>query len=399
MSGKPPTADPSADESLSRSSTASPDATQSGHPEVEPVAAELAGDSASQTGAADTSPQVAPAASPEQPPGGSSPEHHGSSPEHRGAQRSEGPQTPSMVATVPQPPRVGQTTTPPEPTSRHWRKNWLIWLPLTLVAVFVILAGPAMLLMGGFHRMAGVWFIVQAEQRYQADDLEEAERLLDRAAAWLPDDPLVYDHRGQVRLERNDPQGALADFNRVIELNPHYYGGYAGRSAALQRLGRFREAIDDCNRAIKLRPESDPAPWNNRAYARALGNMELDTALSDIEHAIELSGEKDGNEVAAYLDTRGYIRFRLGQHEAALADLNRAVELAQRAYEQLQQADEQTADSANGQKRRTRLAREELAVILHHRGLTHRALGHTAQADEDLQRAKQLGYDPARGVQ
>jgi hypothetical protein len=47
---------------------------------------------------------------------------------------------------------------------------------------------------------------------------------------------------------------------------------------------------------------------------------------------------------------------------------------------------------------RLRQARESLAVMLHHRGLTLRQLEKPEDAKRDLSRAEQLGYNPAKGV-
>ena len=49
-------------------------------------------------------------------------------------------------------------------------------------------------------------------------------------------------------------------------------------------------------------------------------------------------------------------------------------------------------------RRRQRGARQELAVLLHHRGLIHQKLENVSQAAADLQRAQELGYSPADGV-
>jgi hypothetical protein len=42
--------------------------------------------------------------------------------------------------------------------------------------------------------------------------------------------------------------------------------------------------------------------------------------------------------------------------------------------------------------------RHNLAVIYHHRGLVYERIGKTRQAQADLERARQLGYDPEKGV-
>jgi hypothetical protein len=36
--------------------------------------------------------------------------------------------------------------------------------------------------------------------------------------------------------------------------------------------------------------------------------------------------------------------------------------------------------------------------MYHHRGLVQQKLGHDAEAQDDLRRGEQMGYNPARGV-
>jgi len=280
----------------------------------------------------------------------------------------------------------------PEEPSEFGARRTRRWLWFALLAALCIF-GSSVLFSGGFNRAVGLWWIVKADQCYREDDLDGALNALNRAAARLPDDALIYDNRGQVRLELNDLTGALEDYNELIDLNPDFFGGYAGRGAVYQRLGRFREAIDDFTRAIALRPESDPTQLNNRAYARALGNMELEAGMADIEKALELANEAN----AAYLDTRGYLHYRLGHYDAALEDLNEAVALSESEAQRIADASaNDKKESARG-KRLERLAREELAVLLHHRSLVHAALGNEEQAADDARRAEELGFDPERG--
>jgi tetratricopeptide (TPR) repeat protein len=268
---------------------------------------------------------------------------------------------------------------------------------IRLVAAFIL----GLILAGGLGwavlqpfagRLAAGWILRHALQRFDQLDFPGALAELDRAVELLPNAPGVCFLRAKVRLEAGDVAGALAEYNRLIELNPHFAGAYAGRSVAYQRLDRHREAIEDLNKVIELRPPWDAQPLNQRAYARALAaetidRKELEAGLADIQRAIELAGTED----AAFLDTRGYLLHLVGRHDEALADLDRAVSLAE--------ADRKAAsESGPLSPREARLHDHTLAVTYHHRGLVHRALGHTSQAEKDLKRGDELGYDPAKGV-
>jgi tetratricopeptide (TPR) repeat protein len=64
-----------------------------------------------------------------------------------------------------------------------------------------------------------------------------------------------FSQRGISRFEKNDLQGAIADFSKAIELNGHELGFcFYFRGIALYRLGRLDEAIADLSKAITLKP-------------------------------------------------------------------------------------------------------------------------------------------------
>jgi tetratricopeptide (TPR) repeat protein len=163
------------------------------------------------------------------------------------------------------------------------------------------------------------------------------------------------------------------------------------------RLGRHREAIDDFSLQIKETPPSRADPWNNRAYARALANIDLEEALADVEKALAIEPDN-----AAYLDTRGYLHHLLGNNEAALADLDRAVEEIAKERRMRFEAGEQAKQEGVSPELVEQMEREfeqNQSVIYHHRGLVHQALGNAEKAEADNKLAEDLGYDPEKSEQ
>ncbi len=165
------------------------------------------------------------------------------------------------------------------------------------------------------------------------------------------------------------------------------------RSRVLQRLERHDDAIRDVTQAMQLTRNADPGLLNARAYTRAIAGQELDEALSDVEEALELEHNN-----ADYLDTRGYVHYLRGDYELALTDLETALDLSK---------DSPVPDfliAGGGPNRRRMLARikleyqHSLAVMYHHRGQVHEKLGHFEQAQLDLRRGDELGYNPAAGI-
>lgn len=314
---------------------------------------------------------------------------------------------------APTPPQLDEHGFPIPPTfddgrsSRRRRASprAVLWL---LLLVFIGL------LVGGIARSGG-WqdvkdwladmLVNRARQKLVlSDDLPGALADLQRAAALSPSDPNIYELSAEIKVKLKDLDGALKDYDRLIELNGRYAAAYHGRSVVYQRLQRHREAIDDLTQVIKLSSERDAQSRNNRAYARAIAGIELEEGFKDVEEALEYASELRGtpdtgeNANAAFLDTRGYLHFLLGRPEAALADLDQAIKNTeaeqQRVFEQLR---------LHGVSPRVRnyYAKQfahNLAVMYHHRGQAHEALGHVAEGAADLRKGDELGYNPEEGV-
>jgi len=102
----------------------------------------------------------------------------------------------------------------------------------------------------------------------------------------LPDEAAVWSNRGNVRVRRNNLDGALEDYSQAIALAPLEPDPYLNRGAVWEALGEWETAIADYNRVLKLNPD-DPAAFNNRGNAEA-GQGEWDLAIADYQAAITL---------------------------------------------------------------------------------------------------------------
>jgi tetratricopeptide (TPR) repeat protein len=93
-------------------------------------------------------------------------------------------------------------------------------------------------------------------------------------------------NRGIEKAQNGDLDGAVADFNRAIELNPKDDAPYYNRAQAKRLKKDAAGAIADYTRAIEL-GSTNPAAYNNRGNARAENN-DRDGAIADYTRAIEL---------------------------------------------------------------------------------------------------------------
>jgi tetratricopeptide (TPR) repeat protein len=75
-----------------------------------------------------------------------------------------------------------------------------------------------------------------------ARDYQEAARVVDAGLALAPDDPMLLDVRGDLRAATGDPDGALADWRRAVEVDPENLSPVYSSALLLERLGRLEEA-------------------------------------------------------------------------------------------------------------------------------------------------------------
>ena len=97
---------------------------------------------------------------------------------------------------------------------------------------------------------------------------------------------LAYNNRGVVYKGLGNYRQAIEDYNRAIEIKPDYAEAYNNRGNAYNGLGNYRQAIEDYNRAIEIKPDYADA-YNNRGIAyNSLGNYRQ--AIEDYDRAIEI---------------------------------------------------------------------------------------------------------------
>jgi len=141
--------------------------------------------------------------------------------------------------------------------------------------------------------------------------------------------------RGIEKGKKGDLNGAIADFNRAIELDPKDDAAYYNRAQAKWLKKDAAGAIADYTRAIEL-GSTNPAAYNNRGNARAENN-DGDGAIADYTRAIELKPDY----ARAYYN-RAVAKKGKGDATGAAADFKHAQQLDPQLT-----SDESVADSAS----------------------------------------------------
>ncbi|HKY29131.1 MAG TPA: tetratricopeptide repeat protein [Pyrinomonadaceae bacterium] len=129
-----------------------------------------------------------------------------------------------------------------------------------------------------------------------------------------------YSQRGMTRFEKNDLDGAIADFTKAIEMNAEKQEYcYYFRGMAHYRKGNSDQAIIDLSKAIAIKPH--PRFYDDRGNLLALQG-ELDRAIADLNKAIEM----EPKYAKAYGD-RGIVRLMRGENTDAEQDFRKCFEL------------------------------------------------------------------------
>lgn len=242
----------------------------------------------------------------------------------------------------------------------------------------------------------GQYHAQQAIDSYRRHDLDRALAEADRAVGWNPQSVPYLVLRAHLNNEKKDFPKVLDDAERALALKPNDDDAQQLRASALHYLQRHRESAAAATDMLQRGIGNRVGVLNSRAYARALGNFELNEALADIDEA--LAGDVDN---PSFLDTRAYVLFKLGRSDEALKEFSRAIEMVETQRDQWELQARKMPQGLNSEeqiKRRLKVFEHDLAVMHHHRGEVHEKLGNAKEAKHDLFIGEQLGFDPANGV-
>jgi tetratricopeptide (TPR) repeat protein len=146
----------------------------------------------------------------------------------------------------------------------------------------------------------------------------------DQALKLKPDEVDALLARARLRLLGPENPAAIADLAAA--------GRFAAEQADIRmqlgslyaRAGLFAEAVAQYDKWITAHDHDVQIPdaRNARCWARALWGQELNQALLDCDSAL-----KSRPDTAAFLDSRGLVRLRMGDLDRSIADYDAALRL------------------------------------------------------------------------
>lgn len=175
--------------------------------------------------------------------------------------------------------------------------------------------------------------------RLCAEALRDCKHAENRAygsklAAW------ALNRRGESRLDDDELELAMADFETAISLDPEAWRPLHNRSVLHARASRFAEAFDDVTRVIELHPDFAKA-YSNRATLYVQAGL-AEQALADYESALAIDDSLAAARVGA-----GRVSHMLGRLEEALEHFDEAIRLTDQAPETLCSRADLHADLGN----------------------------------------------------
>jgi len=270
-------------------------------------------------------------------------------------------------------------------------------------------------------------YIAYGRSLGDAGDLAGTEAAFARSRAWNPQDTEAPWIRAHFYRRHRQFKQAATEWHYLAQMLPRDIDSRLSQSEVMLRMGRPVQAVRVAEEAVQIaREELDLAvvegskkqirlvlpiyakTLNALAYTRALAMHDLDRGLHEIDAALQIM--QQFNHVNGLtlgvdpnmLDTRGYLRFLLGDLPGAFEDLEGSVRSFREQYHQAvvltpwQQTNQIVL--AEEEDPQVRGARTSLAVGHHHLGLVRAALGHDLLARDDFAIAQDLGYNPQEGV-
>lgn len=192
---------------------------------------------------------------------------------------------------------------------------------------------------------------------FNKGDFAQVLRLASAARTAALEDARSANLEGLTQLRLGDTTAAIERFQRALDIDSTLYSAAGSLAVLYDARDSTDLSVNYYEQAISF-SDSAAIYLNNLAYTLAVGGIELERALFLVEKALETEPLN-----ASYLDTKGWIYYRMGRFEDAEIWVRRALKLDRTS-----------------------------APILEHLGDIHSALGKKSLARKYWQQA--LKYDP-----
>ena len=162
------------------------------------------------------------------------------------------------------------------------------------------------------------WWLVGSSY-FEKGEFQKLADAMERAKRAIPKDSRIHFLLGLAysRMERTDE--AITALRKALDLRPDDMNAISTLALTLDGLHRYQESDSLYERALQIDPASHLI-LNNYGYSLAERGLQLERAL---KMSLQANADDPGN--ASYLDTAGWVYFRLGKYEEAREYIAKAI--------------------------------------------------------------------------
>ena len=149
--------------------------------------------------------------------------------------------------------------------------------------------------------------------------------LFNHALKITKDNHIAHNRLASYLVEKGIFNAAIYHYNKAINIKAQpilsFVGNYIDRGNTYVKLTMYQLAIEDFNKAIKIKPDlAENYYTRGTAYGRFMGQYKM--AIDDLDKAISLKPDY----VDAYIN-RGLVWDKLGLYQKAIDDFNEAIRI------------------------------------------------------------------------
>ncbi|MBI4418446.1 MAG: tetratricopeptide repeat protein [Ignavibacteriales bacterium] len=163
------------------------------------------------------------------------------------------------------------------------------------------------------------WWIV-ATRAFEANEHYKVLEIMEKARRLFPDDFRVYLLLGLSASRLNRNEMAVENLRKALEINPADMNTLSSLALTLDNMKRFEESDSLYERALRI-DSSAHIILNNYGYSLAERGLQLDRALKMASQAVSADSAN-----SSYLDTLGWVHFKLGNYPEAEHYIRKAIE-------------------------------------------------------------------------
>ena len=176
----------------------------------------------------------------------------------------------------------------------------------------------------------GLWKVAEAGNHFRDGKLDLASRSMEQAETWSKEVLTSADYSElmmNLLIEQGDSERALGLLKILKQQGNPSVATQAGlRASRYFASGQdYLRALQSLQIATPPDARSSPAFLNQIAYMKAMAGVDLDTALMEIDMALQLLPD------ASLLDTKAWVLYRAQKYEEAAPVAARAVEEFEKA--------------------------------------------------------------------